>query len=128
MEQLQIQKTNVIKESISQMFELMTSIVETTLITHTNEFTTVTKQVIKNIAALSLNFHFQCINCSWFGTINFVFETSPQKEVHWREVRGTCRVLNNTPSSNPCVWNDLFRDVCEFLVARHQRCLDNRGH
>ena len=65
--------------------------------TRTRGYANVRKQVIRNIATLSFNFQFQCINCSWFGAIKFVFELSPQKEVHGREVWRTRRVFKWHP-------------------------------
>ena len=81
------------------MFKLMTIIVQTTLITRTKGFANVTKQVIRNIATLSFNFQFQCINYnySWFGAINFIFEISLQKEIHGREVWENARGIQWCP-------------------------------
>ena len=81
----------------------------------------VTKQVIRNTAALSFNFQFQCITCSWFGAINFVFEVSPQKEVHGREVWGTRSVFNGIPSSNPCAWKSCV-EVSSYIAMVVGRC------
>ena len=103
------------------MFKLMTIIVQTMLIMHTKGFTNVTKQAIRNIATLSFNFQFQCINYSWFGAINFVFEILSQKEVHGHEVWGTHRVFNGTPSSNACVWKSCI-EVSWYIAMVVGRC------
>ena len=65
------------------MFKWMSIIVQTTLITRTKGAANVTKQVCRNIATLSFNFQFQCINCSGFGAISFAFETSPKNSSPW---------------------------------------------
>ena len=121
MELHQIQKTNVFEESCLQMFELMTIIVQTMLIMGTKGFANIIKQVIRNIATLSFNFQFQCINCSWFGVINFVFEVSPQKEVNEYEVWGTCRVFNGTTLSNSCVWKSCI-EMSSYITMVVGRC------
>ena len=100
------------------MFKLMTIIVQTMC---TKGFTNVTKQVIRNIAIWSFNFQFQCINCSLFCTINFVFEITPQKEVHGREAWGTHRIFNGTPSSNPRVWKTCI-EVSSYIAMVVGRC------
>ena len=48
-------------------------------------------------------------------------EISPQKEIHGREVRGTRRVFNGTPSSNPCVWKSCI-EVSSCIVMVVGRC------
>ena len=103
----------------------MIIIVQTTLITHTKGFANVTKQVMRNIATLSFNFHFSMhqLFLVWYDEL--CLWDIPQKEIHGREVRGTSRVFNGTPSSNPCVWKScievqtlhdamdaIFWDVC----------------
>ena len=100
------------------MLKLMTIIVQTT---RTKGFANVTEQVFRNIATFCFIFKFQCVNCSWFGAINFVFEISPKKEVHGREVWGTRRVFNGTPSSTPCVWKSCI-EVSLYIATVVGRC------